>query len=139
MSIPKSDHDQQLRALFGGLDTKADFDLRLMARLQAERQAEAIGRAALAREQERARYRREVLGLQSWRRSMLRLLTLDILGIAALLVVAIGAAWQLLGGDVMGISRQYGPYILMVLSILIVGVPLSVMWAEQSRRPIRRF
>ena len=62
-----------------------------MARLQAERQAKAIGRAALAREQERARYRREVLGLQSWRRLMLRLLTLDILGIAALLVVAIGA------------------------------------------------
>ncbi|HWZ63560.1 MAG TPA: hypothetical protein VNX02_11095 [Steroidobacteraceae bacterium] len=70
---------------------------------------------------------------------MLRLLTLDTLGIAALLAVAVGAAWPLLGGDVMGISRQYGPYILMVLSILIAGVPLSVMWAEQSRRPIRPF
>jgi hypothetical protein len=72
MNIPESDHDQHLRALFGGLDTKAHFDLRLMARLQAESQPEAIGRAAQAREQERARYRREVLGLQGWRRLMCR-------------------------------------------------------------------
>jgi hypothetical protein len=137
MSIPESDHDQHLRALFGGLDTKADFDLRLMARLQAERQAEAIGRAALAREQERARYRREVLRLQSWRRLMLRVLTLDILGIAALLVVAIGAARPLFGVDVIDILRQDGPYILIAFSILIGGVPLVVMWAEQSRTPVR--
>ena len=136
MSIPESDHDQHLRALFGGLDTKEDFDLRLMARLQAERQAEAIGRAALAREQERARYRREVLGLQSWRRLM-RLLTLDILGIAALLVVAIGAAWPPFAVDVIGNLRQNGPYILTAFSILIAGVPLLVMWAEQSRTPVR--
>jgi hypothetical protein len=136
MSIPESDHDQHLRALFGGLDTKADFDLRLMARLQAERQAEVIGRAALAREQERARYRREVLGLQSWLRLM-RLLTLDILGIAALLVLAIGAAWPLFGVDVIGILRQNGPYILTAFSILIAGIPLLVMWAEQSRTPVR--
>jgi hypothetical protein len=137
MSIPESDHDQHLRALFGGLDTKADFDGRLMARLQVERHAETIGRTALARERERARYRREVLGLRTSRRLMLRLLTLDALGIAASLVIAIGAAWRLLGADVMGTAREYGPHILIAFSILIASVPLSVMWAEQSRKSIR--
>jgi hypothetical protein len=137
MSIPESDHDQNLRALFGGLDTKADFEIRLMARLHAETQPEAIGRAALARKQERARHRKEVLGLQSWRRLMLRLLTLDILGIAALLVVAIGAAWPLFGVNVISILRQNGAYIMITFSILIAGVPLLVMWTEQRRTPAR--
>jgi hypothetical protein len=137
MSIPEFDQDRHLRALFGGLDTKRNFDARLMARLRVETQIEATGRAAIARERERARYRREVLGLRTSRRLMLRLLTLDALGIAALLVIAIGAAWRLFGADVMGTSREYGAHILIAFSILIASVPLSVMWAEQSRKSIR--
>jgi hypothetical protein len=54
-----------------------------------------------------------------------------------LLVVAIGAAWPLFGVDVIGILRQNVPYILIAFSILIGGVPLLVMWAEQSRTPVR--
>ena len=139
MSIPEFDHDRHLRALFGGLDTKPDFDARLMARLRVETQTEATGRVAIARERERARYRREVLGLRTSRRLMLRLLTLDILGIAALLVIAIGAAWRLFGGDVIGISREYGTHMLMAFSILIASVPLLIMWAEHTPRPARPF
>ena len=51
---------------------------------------------------------------------MLRLLTLDILGIAALLVVAIGAAFGhfFRRGCSLAFLRQNGPYILIAFSIL---------------------
>ena len=136
MSTPDSELDRHLQALFAGLDTGADFDARLMARLRAESQKEANERAARA-QQERARYRRSIAELQSWRRSMLRLLTLDTLGIGLLLVVAIVTAWPHLSRDVMAISRHYGPYVSMLLGILIAAVPLLGMWVEQTRRPIR--
>jgi hypothetical protein len=137
MSTPDSELDRHLRALFGGLDTGADFDARLMARLRAESQRDARERAMRARQQERVRYRKALSELQNWRRSMLRLLTLDTLGIALLLVVAVVTAWPHLSRDAVGISRQYGPYIATLLAILIGAVPLLGMWAEQTRRPIR--
>ena len=60
MSTPDSELDRHLQTLFRGLDTGADFDARLMARLRAESQTDTTERAARAR-QERARYRRAVL------------------------------------------------------------------------------
>ena len=136
MNTPDSELDKHLQALFGALDTTADFDTRLTARLQAESQQHATERAMAARQQERARYRREVSQLHRRRRSMLRLLTLDALGIALLLMVAL-VAWPSLGRNALDISRQYGPYIAMWLSILIAAVPLLGMWAERTHRPIR--
>ena len=136
MSTPDSELDKHLRALFAGLDTRADFDARLMARLRAESQTDATERAMRARQQERARYRRAVWELQSWRRAMLRVLTLDTLGIA-LLVVAVVTAWPHFSRNVVETSRQYGPYIVLLLSILIAAVPLLGIWAEQTRRPMR--
>ena len=138
MSTPDSELDKHLQALFGGLDTRTDFDTRLMARLHAESRPDATERAMVARQQERARHWRAVSELRSWRRSMLRVLTLDTLGIALLLVVAVVAAWPHLGRNAMDISRQYGPYIAMLLSLLIAAVPVLAMWAERTRRPIRR-
>ena len=90
-----------------------------------------------ARQQERARYRSAVSELQSWRRSMLRLLTLDTLGVALLLVVAVATAWPHVSQDVSAISRHYGAYIAMLVAILVAAVPLVGMWAEQTRRPVR--
>jgi len=90
-----------------------------------------------ARQQESARYRRAVLELQGWRRSMLRLLTLDTLGVALLLVVAVVAARPYFSRNVMDMGRQYGPYIAMMVSIAIAAVPLLGIWAEQARRPTR--
>jgi hypothetical protein len=136
MSTPDSELDRHLRALFGGLDTGAGFDARLMARLRAESQADPTERAARTRQQERARHRRAVLEVQSWRRSMLRLLTLDSLGIAFMLMVAAVTAWPHISRNVMDISRQYGPYIAMLSVILIAAAPLLGMWAEESRRPV---
>jgi hypothetical protein len=138
MSTPDTELDKHLQALFGGLDTGADFDARLMARLRAESHTDTTERAMRARQQEHARYRRAVLELQSWRRSMLRLLTLDTLGIALLLVVAVVAAGpRLISQHVMDIWRQHGLYIAMSLGILIAAVPLLGMWIDQTRRPIR--
>jgi hypothetical protein len=68
---------------------------------------------------------------------MLRLLTLDTLGIALLLVVAVVTAGPRLSRHVMDISSQYGPYIAMLFGILIAAVPLAGMWAERTGRPIR--
>jgi len=134
MSTPDSELDTHLKALFGGLDTRSDFDARLMARLRAEAQTSATERAMRARQQERARYRRAVVEVQSWRRWMLRLLTLDTLGIALLLVVAAVTAWPHISSDVLSIFRQYGPYIVMLLGALIAAVPVVGMWAEQNSR-----
>ena len=137
MSTPDNELDKHLQALFAGLDTRADFEARLMARLRAESHAGATERAMRARQQEQARYRSAVLELQSWRRSMLRLLTLDTLGIALLLVVAVATVWPRFGPDVMDILRHYGPYIVTLLAVLIAAVPLIGMWAEQTRKPVR--
>ena len=67
---------------------------------------------------------------------MLRLLTLDTLGIAFMVLVALVTAWPHFSRNVMDISRQYGPYIATLLAIVIAAVPLLGMWAEQSRRRI---
>lgn len=138
MSVRDFQLDEQLGALFGGLDAAADFDARLMARLRAESQADTAGRAVRAREQERARYRRALLELHNWRRSMLSLLTLDTLGIACLLAIVAVATWPSINRlDVMSIWRHYGPYIATLLGVLIAAVPVAGMWAERTRSSIR--
>jgi hypothetical protein len=135
MSTRDSQLDKHLEALFGGLDTAADFDTRLMARLQAESQTDAAERAIRV-QQERLRYRKAQLELKSWHRSMLRLLTLDTLGIAVLLVVAIITAWPHLDRHVLDISRQYVPYIVTLVGVLIAAVPLVGTWVERTRGPV---
>src|SRR5262252_10956123 len=107
MSTRDSELDKHLQALFGSLDTRADFDARLMARLRVESQSAATERAMRTREQERARYRRAVSELQGWRRSMLRMLTLDALGIALLLAVAVVTARPHFSWNVTDIWRQH--------------------------------
>jgi len=134
MSAPESELDKHLRALFGDLDTSADFEVRLMARLRAEPQTDATERAK--RQQEQARYLSAVSELQSWRRSMLRILTLDTLGIAFLLTVGVVTSWPYIK-DVFDVARQYGPYLAIWVGILIAAVPVLGIWAEQTRRPIR--
>ncbi|HTL19501.1 MAG TPA: hypothetical protein VL220_02175 [Steroidobacteraceae bacterium] len=136
MSEPDSELDKHLKALYAGLDTRPDFDVRLMARLRVESQSEATQRAMRV-QQERARYRRAVLELQSWRQRTLRLLTLDTVGVALLLLVALITAWPHLSPAVLDTARQYGPYVALLLAILIAAVPLWGMWAEQNRRVLR--
>ena len=131
--------DQRLQLLFRGLDPGPDFDARLMARLRAESQTDVVERVTRARQQEQERHGRALSDLQSWRRSMLRLLTLDTLGIGLLLVVAVVTAWPHLNPQVLDGLRQYGPYIATSLAVLLAAVPLVGMWAERYRSPIRLF
>jgi len=137
MSTPDSELDKHLAALFGGLDTRADFDARLMARLRVASQTDATEQAMRARERELTRHRRAVLELQSRRRLTVGLLTLDALAISLLLIVAVITAWSRFGGEVIGFSRQYGPYIALSLAVLIATVPVLGMWTEQTRSPSR--
>ena len=51
MSNPDSELDRRLQALFGGLDTEADFDARLMARLRVESHTDAAERAIRVRQE----------------------------------------------------------------------------------------
>src|SRR4029077_9079118 len=136
MSTRDSQVDKHLEALFGRLDTAPDFDARLMARLRAESHTDVAERAIRTRQQERLRYRKAQLELQSWRGSMLRLLTLDTLGIAFFLVVAIVTAWPHLNRDVPDISRQYVAYIGTLLGVLVAVVPLVGTWLERTRGPV---
>jgi len=124
MSTRDSKLEEGLQALFRGLDTEPGFDARLMARLRAESQTDGIERARRARRQESERHARALSELQSWRRSMLRLLTLDTLGVGLLLVGAVVTAWPHLDGQVMEGLRQYSLVIATSIGVLLAVVPL---------------
>jgi hypothetical protein len=128
MSTRDSKLDERLQALFRGLDAGPDFDARLMARLRAEAQTDEIERAMRARQQESERHAKALSDLQSWRRSMLRLLTLDTLGVGLLLVGAAVTAWPHLDPQVMDGLRQYGLLIATSLGVLLAVLPL---WANR--------
>ena len=126
MSTQDSQLDERLRALFRGLDAGPDFDARLMARLQAESQTDAIERAVRARRVESERYARALSGLRRRRRSMLRLLTLDTFGIGLLLAVGVITAWPHLDSQALDGLRQYGLCIATSLGVLLAAVPLWI-------------
>jgi len=129
MSTRDSKLDERLLALFRGLDAGPDFDARLMARLRTESQTDGIARATRARQQESVRHARALSDLQSWRRSMLRLLTLDTLGIGLLLVVAVVTAWPHLDPQVMDGLRQYGLPIVASLGVLLAA---AALWMNRA-------
>jgi len=60
----------------------------------------------------------------------------DTLGIPFLLTVGIVASWPYIK-DVFDVARQYGPYLAILVGILIAAVPVLGIWAEQTGRPIR--
>jgi hypothetical protein len=128
--------DERLQRLFRDLDAAPDFDARLMARLRMESQTDAAERMIRARKQERERHEKALLELQSQRRSTLRRLTFDTVGIACLLIVVVAAVWPHVGSQIMGGLRQYGPQIVTLLGLLVAAVPLVGMWVEQHRSPI---
>jgi hypothetical protein len=100
--------EERLKAAFAGLDTRPDFDTRFKARLASVSQLDAAALAGRARRSEQERYR-AALERASWRRevrSLTRHLTLDTLGAAALIAVAILAVWTELGPL---IGQQLGP------------------------------
>lgn len=132
MSTRNLDLDRHLREHFGALDTRPDFDERLMARVQAASRVEQDEEAARTRqrERERSRYRRSVLDLQTERRQR----SLEGLGIALLLIIAGVSVWSRISGDVMDLVHQHGLSLLTALAVLIGAVPLVGLWAEDTHR-----
>jgi hypothetical protein len=90
----ESQLDQALHVLFSDLDPAPDFDGRLLSRIRSKSQATISEGAARARQAERERYR--IALSQSWsvRRAKLRLLTLDGLGIACFVAIALATLWR---------------------------------------------
>ena len=82
-----------LLALFGGLDTRQEFNARLMDRLNEEIAQEAL-RAKEARRLEQLRHRTAQKGLHPWKQALRRWVTLETAGIAALAVLVISSAWS---------------------------------------------
>ena len=79
--------DDRLSRAFRSIDVAPDFDARLLARLRDAKADGAVERAAAARQRELDA--REIAGrnLRHWRRTAIRMLSLDALGAGTLLVV----------------------------------------------------
>jgi hypothetical protein len=121
--------NQRLSAAFGGLDTRADFNARLQARLHAESQKDATDLANRARRTEQERYvaaRRELLSLRYWKKSFSRLVTRERFGLGPLELA--GAAALIIGVLTSVISRdelrQYAPTAITILGILLALSPV---------------
>jgi hypothetical protein len=116
--------DEALYALFADMDITAGFDAGVLVRLRADSQSEFAVRVNSARQRERERYRIARSELQNLFRSSLRMLALDGLGIAYLLVVSAVAVWRHWDSQFIETISDYYPYIAALLGILIAVVPL---------------
>jgi len=82
-----------LAALFSGLDTRPEFNARLLDRLNVEIAHEAL-RAEEARRLEQRRHRVAQRELHPWKQALGRWVTLETVGIGALAALMIGSAWS---------------------------------------------
>jgi len=86
--------DERLSRLFTHTDAPPDFEVRLMARVRAAETGPSYRQAA--REREAAAYAAARHGLQRWRRTALRMFSLDALAATTLLMVLLGSLPRLL-------------------------------------------
>ncbi|MBS0416551.1 MAG: hypothetical protein JSR66_02475 [Proteobacteria bacterium] len=82
-----------LSALFRGLDTRPQFNARLMERLNEEIAQEAL-RTDEARRLEQLRHRTAQTGLHPWKQALQRWVTLESIGISALAALMVSSAWS---------------------------------------------
>ena len=130
----ESQLDQALHVLFSDLDTAPDFDGRLLFRLPSKSHATFAQASARARQAERERHR--IALSQSWseRRAKLRLLTLDGLGIACMVAIAVATVWRHLDLHEAKKISEFIPYIAAGLGVLVAALPLVGMLFERSSR-----
>lgn len=125
--------DEALDALFRDLDITPGFNVNVLARLHTGRQLDFIEQANRSRQLERARYSLALREAETLRRAKLRLLTLDGIGIACLLIIITVAAGRNFEFRVDEIISAYYPYVAVLLGILIAAVPLIGMAAERDQ------
>ena len=116
--------DRQLSALFSQVGPSADFDARLMQRLQIEAAdaAQAAERAKRTLEWEQLRHgiaRRELRGPRGWMQSVERIVTLERIGVTALAIGVITSAYS--SSEHL---RQFLPTALTLVGILLAAAPL---------------
>jgi len=112
--------DTKLAALFSGLDTRADFNARLLERLHKEI-AEEARRAEEALRLEQLRHRiatRELRSSRQWKQAFGRYVNLETVGIGALAGLLITTTWS---ADQI---RQVVPAIATALGLLLAVAPV---------------
>jgi predicted anti-sigma-YlaC factor YlaD len=125
-----------LQTLFRDVDTTADFEARVLARLRSDSLPELAEEMNRARQVERERYRRASLEVKNGLRATLQRWALDGLGIAGLSVVVLIGAWGHLGPSAIERLAESGPFVATLLGVLLVIVPLVGMWVERYRYPL---
>jgi hypothetical protein len=106
--------DERLSRLFALADVPPDFEVRLMARVRAEETDPAYLRAA--REREEAIYAAARQGLERWRRTALRMFSLDAVAGATLLIVLLGSLPRILPK-----LGAHGPGLIIAVVALVVA------------------
>ena len=112
--------EDRLSRAFRSIDIASDFEVRLMARVQAEKADGAAERAAVARKRELEAYDIAGRSVDRWRRAALRMLSLDAVGGTTLLIVLIATLPRLLPR-----FATYGAgYLLMAAAIGVAALSL---------------
>ena len=111
--------DERLSRLFARADAPPDFDVRLMARVRAEEADPAYQR--MAREREEATYAVARQSLTRWRRTALRMFSLDALAAATLLIVLLGSLPRM-----MPKFGAYGPGVVIAAMAIAVAGYLAI-------------
>lgn len=136
--------DERLARAFAGLDVNPDFDARLAARLARESERDIVELANRARQLEQERYR-SLRRSGGWRQealSLLRLVTLETVGVAALIGIAVIAGWgpfttwldARMGSELVDALRQNSAIILPSTLGILLGVAPLVAQRLRSQR-----
>ena len=120
--------DEQLSALFSGLDARPGFNERLLERLHQEIVLEAQ-RAEEARRQEQLRHRVAQQELRPWRQTLGNWVTLETVGIAVLAGITVTSAWS---ADQI---RQAIPYVFTAIGIALAAAPVIAPKLRAARAP----
>jgi hypothetical protein len=118
--------DERLSRLFTPADAPPDFEVRLMARVRAEESGPVHLRTA--REREEATYAAARQGLTRWRRTALRMFSLDALAGATLLIVLLGSLPRI--APKLG---ALGPGLVLVAIALVVAAYVAVPLIKRAR------
>jgi hypothetical protein len=113
--------DRRLSALFSRLDTRPEFNARLLDRLHREVTQDARERARQARELEQLRHgvaQRELLGWRGWTRAVSRIVTLETVGLGVLAASVIASAWS------SEQIRQFAPVLVTAVGALLALAPV---------------
>ena len=115
---------EKLSALFSGLDTRPEFNARLLDRLNHEIAQEAL-RTEEARRLEQLRHRAVQKDLHPWKQALSRWVSLETVGIGALAVLMVSSIWS---------SDQIRAAVPIVFTVLGLALAVAPVFAPMIRR-----